>query len=127
MCIRDRCRGEKIAGSKWTEDRKKSHNEKMKEKRTRNKELKLACGPHVADTNRKKDDSTARNISYTKGNAHSFNINYTSKYIQSLKLKCQRHLHMILEFKSSFAARPVHGDENLYCNKRTTMPKETND
>ena len=41
-------RREKNAGSKWTEDRKKRHSEKMKEyilkkkKRTRNKELKLA-------------------------------------------------------------------------------------
>ena len=59
MCIRDRGRRDKNAGSKWTEDRKKRHSEKMKEywrkrKRSRNNELKLACGPQMVDTNRKK-------------------------------------------------------------------------
>ena len=31
MCIRDRGRREKNPGSNWTEDRKKRHNEKIKE------------------------------------------------------------------------------------------------
>ena len=40
-------RREKNAGSKWTEDRKKRHSEKMKEywKKEKNKELELACSP----------------------------------------------------------------------------------
>ena len=44
-----RGRREKNAGSKWTEYRKKRHSEKKKvlenKKRTKSKELKLACGP----------------------------------------------------------------------------------